>query len=442
MTNDITNTILAELPAGEWANVQILNQPPGMMSLNNWAILAKAKWLRRGGKAAFIKFIIPARIGAGPNTLLVTSHKRLASLHQRLVKLQALGPSIPLVPLLELKLSAKGLLIAMEEVTPLHDCIERGESYDLSLKILQDLDPALSSTPWMHFDICPQNIGITPNGRCTLIDVESFYLESTHRYNVTVPAWKSFRAPYFLAEEVDIGLSAPHEEDEGFFPAELASRKINFEIALTAAECVLGPLPPNRGNITESLVINWANKASSSDPAVSFWKRELLKMVNTRTIPPIATLAQELDTALKAAQPQVAHAPRLTPAPPTSQNIHIPSSDKSNEPAHPKDNTTIDWERDWLLVQPIAHALRTGKLERAQVSEYRRSLELLLEKHPTRRELWNELLLVAISYQKDASGALRIAHEALQNIPNDTELMRQRNIIHSWARDHHNEPSR
>ena len=119
MARDPKMDLIAELPAGEWADVQILNQPPGMMADRNWAILAKAKWLRRGGKPAFVKFIIPAGRHAGPETEMVTGQERLRRLCERLQSVASLGTAIPLVPLLDVRLTSRGLLIAMEEVRPL-----------------------------------------------------------------------------------------------------------------------------------------------------------------------------------------------------------------------------------------------------------------------------------------------------------------------------------
>jgi hypothetical protein len=97
--------ILSFLPAGEWAEVQILNKTPGMMAGHDWALFARAKWLRHGGKPAFIKFIVRAGSHAGEHTEIVTGHDRLQRVFERLVQLKNLEQPIPLVQLMTVRLS-------------------------------------------------------------------------------------------------------------------------------------------------------------------------------------------------------------------------------------------------------------------------------------------------------------------------------------------------
>src|SRR5438309_2344061 len=99
------------LPAGEWAEVRALNKTPGMMAGHNWAIFAKAKWLRQGGKPAFIKFIVRAGSEAGSDTQIVTGPDRLEGVFDRLIRLQKLGDAVPLVQLFDVRLTDAGLLI-------------------------------------------------------------------------------------------------------------------------------------------------------------------------------------------------------------------------------------------------------------------------------------------------------------------------------------------
>ncbi len=171
----------AMLPAGEWANLQILNQTPGMMADKDWALFAKAKRIRDGGKAAFIKFVVAASSQAGDTTLLVTSGNRLKDLFERLKHIQQMGDTVPIVPLLEIQHTESGLLIAMEEVTPLREVIDRGEAYHLSTKVLRDLDPDADGNSWHHFDVCPNNIGILRSERCVLIDVVFEFATKCHK---------------------------------------------------------------------------------------------------------------------------------------------------------------------------------------------------------------------------------------------------------------------
>jgi hypothetical protein len=434
MVLDPRQNLIAELPAGEWADVQVLNQPPGMMAGRNWAVFAKAKWLRRGGRSAFIKFIIPAGSQAGSDTEIVTGGERLKRLCERLQAINAIGKAVPLVPLLEVRLTPRGLLIAMEEVTPLSNIIERGESYDLSLQVLRDLDPESEGNPaWLHFDICPLNIGVLHDNRCVLIDVESFYLEEGGRhYDVSVPAWKYFRAPHFLVREVNEKLDL-NDTDRP-----LAVKKVGFEVALAAAECVLGPLLPSRGGFTEALLESWVANADSGDPAVEFWHKELQHLLRTGQVRPVRDMARRLEAALQQGRAPI-HAPRVTVAalkPESERSVEVSMDVISVEL---EQDVPAGWETDWLLLKPSAHALRAGKFDQVRIAEYRSALERLVQQYPARRELWDELLLLTVSYQKDPIAALAIAGSALGHFPNDAEFERQRNIIQKWAMERQNE---
>lgn len=418
------------LPAGEWANVQVLNQPEGMMANRAWAVLARAKRVRDGGKAAFIKFIVAAGSQAGDDTLMVTSSGRLGELHERLRQLHQLEDTVPIVPLLYVQLTENGLLIAMEEVRPLSDFIDKGEAYHLSAKVLEDLDPDANGNGWHHFDVCPNNIGLLPNNRCVLIDVESLYLESEGAYNVSVPAWKWFRAPRELKLDVHNQLG----EKERRIDKDLAARKLRFEIALAAAECVLGPMPFKgvNQNLDRSAVEAWVERANAADAAVLFWKRELLAAIDSGSFPAFQELREKLESALVSDAEPAGAAP-LAQAPTCGTESAQPAEIAIS--AIPVDPAQSDWLEEWALILPMVHALRAGKLGEEQIAEYRQALQQVALRHPTQADVWNELLLVVISYEKNAVLALSVVTEALEHIPGDDGLVRMRNIIQMWARE-------
>jgi hypothetical protein len=415
----------AMLPAGEWANLQILNQTPGMMADKDWALFAKAKRIRDGGKAAFIKFVVAASSQAGNTTLLVTSGNRLKDLYERLKHIQQLGDTVPIVPLLEIQHTESGLLIAMEEVAPLREIIDRGEAYHLSIKVLRDLDPDADGNGWHHFDVCPNNIGLLRSERCVLIDVESFYLESEGKYNVSVPAWKPFRAPRGLEVDVQVELGA------GAIDRSLAARKLRFEVALAAAECVLGPIPFSGQNLDRRTIEAWVANADATDPAVVFWKRELLAAVDTASFPALQELRDRLESAVKS-DTEPTGAPLVQVPAVGAEPVQAAEAAISAIPPVPAQS---EWLKEWALILPMVHALRTGRLGGKQIIEYRQVLQQLAGRYPTQADVWNELLLVVISFEKNPVLALSLVTEALQNIPGSEDLARMRNIIQMWARE-------
>jgi hypothetical protein len=413
----------AMLPAGEWANLRILNQTPGMMADKDWAIFAKAKRIRDGGKVAFIKFIVAASSQAGSNTRFVTSGNRLKDLFERLKRIQQIGDAVPIVPLLEIKHTESGLLIAMEEVTPLMDLINRDNAYHLCTQVLRDLDPNAGGNGWHHFDVCPNNIGILRDQRCVLIDVESFYLEAEGKYNVSVPAWKPFRAPSGLIRDVGIQLEA------GGIDRSVAARKLRYEIALAAAECVLGPIPSYGNNLDRLTVEDWVANADDTDPAVAFWKQQLLAVVDTADFPPLHELRAKLECAIKS-EPDPTGAPLVQVPSIGAEQMQGAVAVSTIPPGPPQSG----WSEEWSLMLPTVHALRAGRLGGKEIIEYRQALQQLAARYPTQSDVWSELLLVVISFEKNPVLALSLATEALQHVPGSEDLTRTKNIVQMWAR--------
>jgi hypothetical protein len=86
----------------------------------------------------------------------------------------------------------------------------------------------------------------------------------------------------------------------------------------------------------------------------------------------------------------------------------------------------------------MIHALRAGRFGGKQIIEYRQVLQQLAARYPTQPDVWNELLLVVISFEKNPILALSLATEALQHIPYSEDLTRTKNIVQMWARGRQN----
>lgn len=417
---DLTNL----LPAGEWADIEILNSTPGLMTKRNWAIFARARWLRKGGREAFLKFLLPAGDQAGPDTQLVLSESRLGELKVRLELLQAMDETVPLVKLLRVEQIANGLLIAMDFVTPLNDLIDEGRSRDFSLRLLRDLDPEkVVPLRWLHFDICPLNIGVSKNGKCVFIDPESMYPIEESEFELSVPAWKPFRAPKSLADAVFDALGAERCIDQP-----LAIKKMRYEISLAAAECVLGRLPKGILPQGDAALDVWLSSFNTADGMVDFWVKELRSMARGGVARPLHEIAKDL-----AMVPAVGKVPlpslmsALPDEGPKMASEHPP--DKGSEAASFSSGSG-EWEEAWGGLQSRAIALRTGKLHGDQLIAYRADLEELTSKFGSERDLWLELMLVLISYFKDLEASWAAITKALACLPGHPELVRYRNLIH------------
>ena len=417
------------LPGGEWADIETLDSAPGLMAGRKWAVLAKAKWHRKGGLPVFLKYMLPAGENAGPESKVFLGESHLAGLKTRLEGLKEMGGAVPLVTLHHLAHIADGLLIAMEQVTPLNEMIESGPNRELSLRVLRDLDPEKGQAiKWLHFDICPMNIGVRGDGVCIFIDPESMYQLQEEKFQLSAPAWKPFRAPQAMEDAVHAGWAADKSIDQ-----ELATNKMRFEIALVAAECALGPLPDGSLPRDEQSLEKMLGVFNTTDPVNGFWVRELRSMATTGGTRRLQEIANDL--AAIPARPRISR--KTTESVPPMHSSAVPRAEPAKGTALPTAPGAVEasgdsWEKAWTELQPQIVSLRTGKMHGHHLLAYSEALDRLAAKFPRRRELWLELLLVQISYLKDPGASAETVNKALSQLPDDMALIRFRNIIQKW----------
>lgn len=396
------------LPAGEWQDVQIIDDARGMMA-GRFAVMARATWLRDGGQPAFIKYIVAATGSAGSSTQSLAGEERLERIAERLRAISDAGNNIPIVRLLEVRLieDTGGLLIAMEAVRPLHDLIVEGRSdVGTAIAVLEALDPPRSPVDWIHYDICPRNVATRTSGEIVLIDVESVYLAPTPAsvFNVSVPGWKPFRAPLALVRQVlEAQAASP------ILPSALARRKHSYEVLLTATECILGTLKP-RGNVLARDELHaWAG-AREGEPAVKMLLGAIVGAFSpSQSVPNLGDIASALRRMSKGLS-----------APGLHQEV----------PAQMSTSTTV--LRPLSDLESLAADLRAGALPPERVHQYRDLLLEALKTSGDRLKVWKELLLVAISFEKDARHAKATIEGAIGEFGDDPELQRLHRIILTW----------
>jgi hypothetical protein len=413
MTLDPAERILELLPSGEWQDVTIVDGVAGMMARRS--IMLRARWLRDGGHPAFIKYILAASPTAGETTRLLTGPQRIARLTQRLTALHAAQSTIPVVPLFEVRLIEEtgGLLVAMADVQTLHSLIGRGMTdAGTAIQVLEALDPKTCSPQWIHFDICPENVGVYGDGRIVLIDVESIYFRDADRATceVTTPAWKPFRAPGGLRDELGLAFSANRQ-----LPLELLQKKQSFEVLLAATECVIGLFKPHGDVLTAAQVDAWA-RDRRTDSAAKILIDAIDAAVSNRPIPSLAAIAAAL---------RRLHTPQCSTADARNLESTLP-----NLASVPQGRTVAGPPRE---LDELADALRAGALSGANLVGYRKLLTEALAAAADRVPLRKELLLIAISFEKDPNMARTIAEEAMKDSQCDEELVRWHQIVQIWC---------
>jgi hypothetical protein len=347
----------------------------------------------------------------------------LKQLYAKLLELRKVQDSIPIVKIFEVSLNSHGLLVAMEEVRVLQNLIDQGDAEQFAVSVLRTFArDGSTGKKWLHLDICPKNIGVRDDGTLAFLDLDSVYLESSTGYLVTVPAWKPFRAPDAIFRRVQDGLV------QGTLDGPTAAQKVRFEVLLAATECVFGALPVDAGGfLDEARLDRWLATAEKDDPVAVVVRKEFKSAVSGGPIRELPEIAADIEKGL---------ATRSTA---TVRKVVVPNRDaqESTLPAAVPGagERASAFDVQWVALKPSAHALRAGKLNRQMVVEYKRALEACLRADPKHPELWEELLLVLISYEKDARAAWDAVTEAVKHLPEHAGLLRTLDVVRPWFRE-------
>lgn len=412
---------VASLPAGEWGALRVLNKSEGdgAMAKRDWALLAEATALRHGGRESFLKCIVAATQSAGDDTHQMTGRRRLERIRERLTAIARMSPPVPLVEIFECRFldGFDALLIAMDRVTTLDSLIEQHQAGpDVGLRVLRRLTPATPGL-WHHLDVCPKNVGVTKSGDVVYIDVESLYVGNGSLFELSNLFGKWFRLPAPIYDAVGDDL----QRNQNQMTIAAGAMKQAFDLALLAAECSLNGVPPLYDGITETWLQVMIDEADEqAKPLAEFWAQRLRPAVESATVLDLKKIADEL------ADFVAGNHARVTPI---SQPKENQPEVRSTVPA----KALTDFDRDWESLRPKARALRRDSLTRAEVEQYRRDLAQLAQRYPREAKIWDELLMILISYQRDRDEALRVVRQAREQVPQDANLKRMYEIVTMWA---------
>ena len=293
-TPDFSDRLRRYLPGGEWTDLVIIDSAGGMME-GLGTVHATATYVRDGGRPAYIKCIRQRGESAGVETKVIAGPKRLERLAERIGDLKA-TKAMPVAEVLSVDLAQDlpALVVAMERVVPLVTMIQEGAvSRETAVQLLRALASS-QCKDWIHFDICPKNVGVSATRGVVFIDLDSLYPVGAN-INISVPAFKPHRAsPAVYAKCVDVAIG------NGNYDRSFLSQKHDAELLLLAAECCLGLYAED--SLTEESVDEWVDSSHASDAEKEFWRKELKTLANGTKPDPIATAkrleALKLDAAI------------------------------------------------------------------------------------------------------------------------------------------------
>jgi hypothetical protein len=404
------------LPAGEWSNITVIKNPQGMMGSHEWALLARARWIRER-RDAFLKLILVAPPGAGLETNLVTGRERLDAMWRRLEDFRADG-MLPVVEIIATYRDDRGLLIAMEAVHTLHDLLET--QLLTRMEVAQLLRQLAPSDRWVHFDVCPRNVGRNERGRYVLIDLDSVYVSHSRGFDITLAAYKQQR----LARAIDLRVQL--ELGNGRVLSAMTGRaKYVYELLLAALEALVGSaelFPLMLALSQEHGVSDAANVLVDAHRSARPLVAALIGVATGEAVD-VPALADKLeagsevdpgwneDTAVVGGQPKAfaRHVVERMDETPTAR--HGPGS-------APATNSN-DFSRK----------MRADKLTRDELIAYADRLEQAVAAAPEDETIWMELQYLHIGYLRDMAKALEVTRRFLARHPQHQEAQRWERIL-------------
>lgn len=430
MPDDLLAELLKRLPAAEWTNIRPISPGPSLMSEYR-TVFAEATWLRGGAKQVFLKCIWASADSSSDSADDLDSPKRLKAICERAQNIKSFGSSIPIVPILDIRIIEPGILVqTLERVDIVADLIEQNKvSVELAVSILRNLAIRYqaSNPTWIHFDICPRNVGVTKSGQVVFIDIESCYLGDGKGISITSLLTKEHLLYASLRDSL--------LEDYTGSPTPVCAlptlvKKYEFEVALVAAQVTLGfPTYPNYPtNSAEEWLNPWLQEAAKANPELSeFWQKCLEKEtvlnvgINLERIADQLELKKDLEVALYNSSP--------TPTPSILQVPEVPNVPNSLDPNQVSHSES---RAPWEVLSDVGIKLRQDRMRREEILAYRSQIERLTDTHPKDLQVWKELLLIDISFLRKPRKAHDTIKAARIALPNEGYLEQAESMIENW----------
>lgn len=220
--------VLFEIGSG-WGPVEWL-PPDGAMAKVALALHCRAT---SPELSVHVKIYLPAEPHGTSDYLRQGSAERIARLYQRFQELMT-EDEIESVPIHALHHSDDGLIVVMDRVTLVESLFDQDPDglRAETPRALRELD---THQRWLHFDICPKNVGKTSGGTYCYVDLESLFRVGEVNVPVSETLSKWLRVPPDLQQELATELIA----DNGLSP-ELAERFQNHQLARLAMDMFAG----------------------------------------------------------------------------------------------------------------------------------------------------------------------------------------------------------
>lgn len=401
----LTDEIFNYLPAGEWKDVEVVSIPSSMM--RDRAVFLKARSVRRAGQLEFIKCFVKAGKDAGSSTKNLLNADRLKRLHERFQWLLKNDGCFPIAKVYDCLFYNEALVVSMEVVRPLSEIILANKGgIENAISLLSTLDPDrnILRDGWVHFDICPNNLGVDGNGNIVLIDHDSIYKIEERGFLVTTPACKDWRLP----NNIYYGIIKDFQTQNNCLEPDQLKEKVYAEIALVAAELSLQSEPSIIGQFADEWVPRWLDDYTEVNAQLAdVWRRVFNALFSRTELVPFSDIVGQLRE--------------------VSQKSEVPSLERSGHPTG-----GVDWRRSIGDFSDYGLMLRHGHLDDDSLIEYIKYIKESLDREPNILELWRELVYIFICHLKDPCGCLEILENAKIYYPDDEDLKLKKRLVQVW----------
>ncbi|EKR65767.1 hypothetical protein LEP1GSC036_2634 [Leptospira weilii str. 2006001853] len=420
MHETLFQNLIEELPAGEYRNVMRFI-PSGSMMGDFPVIFANAESVRNPQKRFFIKCIWVADQNAGDNTKLVTNATRLHRIYNDLKNATLAEKKIPIVDLAELKFleNDSALLIVMDLLTPLKQLIEEGK---ISKSKVREFIRVFANTneeklDWIHFDLCPKNLGVNSKNEFRLIDLDSFYKAKEGKFEVKTLAYKRCNILKSINDKI-----IERSDDEKYYSIELI-KKFKLEICLCAIQIWAGELFRYPGKVynLEEWFWAWLNSLpNKSQSEKAFWKKVIEDYIPKNiSLNQIANeYEQEILEESSASSDSTFH------------ELPLISKDVNN--AAISQNEIYPANEIDKVFDHYAKLIRSENFNVDDLQFYLDLLKEAVDKAPNRVDHWIELVTISICYLKSAKKSYEYLQIALRYHNQNQDLKNKMRLVELW----------
>ncbi|WP_236716046.1 hypothetical protein [Leptospira interrogans] len=270
---------------------------------------------------------------------------------------------------------------------------------------------------WIHFDLCPKNLGVNSKNEFRLIDLDSFYEAKDGNFEVKTLAYKRCNILKSINDKI-----IERSDDEKYYSIELI-KKFKLEICLCAIQIWAGELFRYPGKVynLEEWFWAWLNSLpNKSQSEKAFWKRVIEDYIPKNIS--LNLIANEYEQEILEKSSVSIDS--------TFNKLPFTSKDVSNVAIY--QNEIYPADAIDKVFNHYAKLIRSENFNVADLQFYIDLLEETVKKTPNRVDHWIELVTISICYLKSAKKSYEYLQIALRHHGQNQDLKNKMRLVELW----------